>query len=210
MPKVVQYGLPEDLFEDKRVLGVRVSEFFISLFISIMFFASFLTFYFFVITTRVEDKIVKDNINRVTKSFFSDINSVMDPISQQVFQTALQQVEAPDLSKQDKLVNDKNNETTQKAVQLVLLLVFSSGIVIVIIWTIMRARARIAKPKGELVPGVDYPDLVHLLVENAILLGFVAASELLFLFAIAAHHRSLDEGKLRIKIIQTIRNFINN
>ena len=210
MPKAVQYGLPEDLFEDKRTVGVRVSEFFISMFISIMFFASFLTFYFFVITTRVEEKIVKDNINRVTKSFFSDINSVMDPVSQQVFHAALNQVEAPDLSKQDAQVNSKNNHITQQAVQLVLLLVFSSAIIVVIIWAIMRARARRAKPKGDLVPGIDYPDLGHLLVENAILLGFVAASELLFLFAIAAHHRSLDEGKLRIKIIQTIRNFINN
>ena len=210
MPKVVQYGLPDDLFEDKRTMGVRVSEFFISMFISIMFFASFLTFYFFVITTRVEEKIVKDNINRVTQSFFSDINSVMDPISQQVFQSALDRVEAPDLSKQDKLVNEANHKITMQAVQLVLLLVFCSGIVIVVIWVIMRVRARSLNPKGELVPGTDFPDLGHLLVENGILLGFVAASELLFLFAIAAHHRNLDEGKLRIKIVQTIRNFINN
>ena len=196
--------LSGDVFDDHRTKEVRTTEFIISLLISICFFSSFIAFYFFFITAKVEATVVKTNIDRVINELFSDLNKFLSPQARQLVHFGFQQLKAPDLTNQDKLVQNKNHGLVIQTVQLTSLLVFTSALIILLIWATMKGLA-----KKNAVSHVDYPDIMRIVKENLILLGFVIAAELLFLFAIAANHRNLDSNDIKHKAIQTMRNFIN-
>jgi len=197
--------LSGDVFDDQRGKGVRTTEFIISLLISICFFSSFIAFYFFFITAQVEATVVKKNIDRVINELFGDLNKFLSPSARQLVHFGFQQLKAPNLSTQDKLVQEKNHGLVIQTIQLTSLLVCVSALIILLIWATMKGLA-----KKNAQSHVDYPDILRIVKENLILLGFVIAAELLFLFAIAANHRNLDSNDIKHKAIQTIRNFINN
>ena len=202
---IEQFLLDDGVFDDKRNMSVRMGELSISVLISVSFFASFLTFYFFIITAKVEAKVVTDNIKRVTDEMFGNIKGLIDPMTREMLHASLQQIQSPDMSEQDKRVSDINRQITVEAVQIVLMLVLTCALILLIIWIVMRV---IAGEHGK--AHVDYPDIWRIIKDNAILLVFVVLAELLFLFGIAAYHRNLNANLVRHDIIEVLRKFINN
>lgn len=208
---IEQPANPLELFEvtagldNKRSRTVVAADFTVNLVAAVVLFACFVTGFFFTIVVWEENKSVEDNTNRVVRELVQDLHDSVPPILVTSLKASTQDMTAPDLSKEDKSVADTNAKLLND-VLLVSGIAAGAGVVFIIaVWAIMRMRAGWRTARS----GIDYPDMRKLVVENLILLGWIAGAEITFLFFIAGRYRTLDGNVVRAEFIKTLRKFGN-
>ena len=161
--------------------------------------------FFFVVVSRFEVSSVKNNTNRVVGELLQDLRDTVSAETKANLKATLDEhLTTPDMSAEDAEVASANSSLIKSTI-MVLGIAFGVGVAIVLLtWGFMKWRAGASG-----VSGIDYPDLLHILREQAILLGFVAFVETLFLITVGSSYRSLDGNEIRNDAIVTLRNFIN-
>lgn len=184
---------------------VAMVEFLLNIIIAVTFFSLFVAFFFFTIASRIELSTVEANTSRVVKELVSTLVASSTPESKALIASSIDGLQTPDLSSEDKVVQDSNDKLV-KNTWLFLGSAFACGVVLVLgVWGGMKMYAG---KDGK--AGIHYPNLRHLVIDNLILLSFVAATEFLFLLAIGAHYRSVDTNKLRLSAVDSMLSFTSH
>lgn len=196
-------GTDFPLLKNNKTVGNKIAEFSLHIIIAVTLFTVFVAGFFFLVASRIEVIAVESNTSRVISELMSDINNTLNDSEKDLIQNALNEhLVLPDMSKEDKDVEDKNRNLVINTF-IVLGSIFAGCVVVVVaIWGLMKMRAG---PSGE--KGIHYPDIKHIILENLILLGFVAAVEFLFMLTIGAHYQSIDSNHIRRNAMQTIIDF---
>jgi len=191
------------LLASGKTTGTKVAEFSMNILLAISMFTVFVAGFFFVVASRVEVSAVKSNTSRVIRELMRDMKETLDTPEKTAIRTVLDQhLNVPDLSEEDDEVAAKN-KTLLRNTFLVLSGVFLACVlVVVVVWAAMRHRAGASGRAG-----VNYPGLKHLVVENLILLGFVAGVEFLFMLTVGAHYESIDSNHIRRSALNTLIDF---
>lgn len=195
----------------KKSSSVRATEFVLNIAISTVFFVLFIAFFFFVVASEIEQRVVRQNAKRAIDELVRDLLVNMNNEQKEHVQDLLTaHLAVPDMSAQDHRVAQENHTLLSRTFTTMGAIAGSVGVVIVGVWAWMRHRAR-RKVKGRKAQaGIDYPDLTHLLVENLILLAFVAMTELFFLVCVAAYYQSLNTNAIRRSVYDVLLTFIQS
>jgi hypothetical protein len=163
----------------------------------VCFFSVFVCIFFFVGASRIEKSIVQSQIQSTIKDLVSDIKNVISPDARAALSAQLQNLSAPDMSKQDADTAANNKKLVEQSF-MVLVPVFVVGLIIVIGMYYGYKKKYKANPEFS---------LQQMFVHNGIILGFVCLTELLFMLGIAANYRSLDPQVVKRVVVNTILNY---
>jgi uncharacterized membrane protein YraQ (UPF0718 family) len=143
--------------------------------------SAFIGIFFFTYASKVEEQIVKDQVNYIVKDFIGDSKNLLGPESEAIKQM-LNNIQAPDLEEEDKMVKEQNSKLFSHAMKILVV-----GVLIgccTVYWMSTK---------------YDF-DLMELIKVNLILLAFVALTEYVFLTYFGASFRSGDPNVVK-KII---------
>ena len=153
--------------------------------------STLLTIFFFTYATRVEEQIVKDQVNYIISDFTENVD--MLPIEYvTVLKSSTAFIKPPDMTKIDKLVTDANSKLMNNV--LILIIVF----VIFGLWLIYSMSKKY---------NFDFYDLMK---HNMIVLIFVGLTEFVFLTYIGKSYRSGDSNSVKKSLLTIIKEYGNS
>jgi len=163
----------------------------------VCFFSLFVCIFFFVAASRVEKSIVQNQVKATVQELVQEIKNVIPPAERDALSAVMQNLSAPDMSKQDADAAASNKKLVELSCA-VLVPVAVVGVIIVL------AAYYGYKHKYKTPP--DY-SLKRLFAQNGIVLAFVCLTETLFLLAIAANYKSLDPQVVKRVVINSLLSY---
>jgi hypothetical protein len=163
----------------------------------VCFFSVFVCIFFFVGASRIEKSIVQSQIKNTVQELVQEIKNVIPPDARTALAGQIQNLSAPDMSKEDSDTAASNKKLIEQSC-MVLVPVFVLGLIMVI------GTYYGYKHKYKASPGFS---LQQMFAHNGIILGFVFLTELLFMLGIAANYRSLDPQVVKRVVMNTVLSY---
>lgn len=149
----------------------------------VTFIAVFIGIMFFTYATTIERKIVKKQINYLTSDLASYLDVISNPALKEEIKKALQNVKMPNLTASDEATQKHNDEIKTMATKTLLIVA-----VVGFVATFFSARAN----------GLDF---VRILINNMIVLSFIAIVEFSFLTFITTKFISVDVNQFKKTVL---------
>lgn len=163
-------------------------------FVIVGLYTIFVTVLFFTFGKYIETFVAKNNSDLLVDSLTDDIKFFGTNLAPKEFQKIsglLKKLKPPDMSKQDKDVNDQNMKLIKDTMFYVLIGASSAILLGLIFWLVLLRR-----------PFKEYFTLIF--PHAIILLCFVAIVEIVFFTTISKNYRSLDPNIAKKAIVDTI------
>lgn len=171
---------------------MKLSIFFVNIIVHVALMALFVTIFFFTIAQYFERKIVEDQINFIVDDF---VGNSLKPVSKETKSQIQKQINN-DFKKinfhaADNQVKEQNQKVSKKAWIFVGILIGIIFLVVIILGFIFRWE----------------PYYIRFLINSSVLsLIFVAITETLFMFLIAQNYLSADPSKIKLKVLEVLKN----
>lgn len=153
----------------------------------------FISVFFFLYATKIEEKIVTTQIDRLISSFTQDLSIILDESEKTKLKNFLQKMQGPqDMSESD-VETKENNDKLIKKTTIVISILFAAGIITTIILCI-------------------YYNLDSWTIIKTSLFGLLACAitEFVFLTYIAAEYRSLDPNSIKKALVIALEDYANS
>ena len=155
--------------------------------VGLTMFSIFLTIFYFTYASKIEEEILDIQIKNLIDNLTEDLDSIKFDSSQ--LKNIINQTSGPDLSKEDKEVEDSNKKLINKAIVSFGIFTLVTVLIVTILFYIY---------------GINIKDII---ITNLILVLFVAITEVFFLNTVAKSYRSLDPNKIKLNIIKKLQSF---
>ena len=150
--------------------------------LNVILIASFLCVFFFTYAARVEEQIVKNQMEYLVSNLFQNVD-LLPQSTKTKLKSVISTAELPDLSKEDEKVYCGNNKLMRRTLTFI-------GILLFIVITIVFILSRIYNF-----------DFISIFKMNVITLFFVALTEFCFLTFVASNYISADTNSVRRSFI---------
>lgn len=155
--------------------------------VGLTLFSIFLGVFYFTYAAKVEGEIVKIQVQNLVDDFMGNIQDT--DFDKKDLKAILDKMKVPDMSEEDKKVEESNKKLMVSASKAFGLFAIFSTIVV----TYLYIRYRF--------------DIKEIIITNLILLVFIAVTEVIFLNKVAKVYRSLDPHKVKSIIVEEIQSF---
>jgi uncharacterized protein YacL len=162
--------------------------FILNILIGVTIFGIFLTIFYFTYAAKIEEEIVNLQMKNLVDDFTYNLD-ILQKEDQQKITDYLNKLELPNTDELDKEVEESNKKIIRNA--MIFLGVFSG---IMILGSILLY-----------VLNKDKISIKYLILNNVILLIFVAVTEIFFLNLVAKKYNSLDPNVIKLKIIEKLQ-----
>ena len=147
----------------------------------------FNTWLYFVFTTRLEERIIQNQSEKIIHDLTKDIKLMLPSESREKLREIIDKnLTYPDLSKEDEEVRENNRKLMRKTIQVLSILSVLVLACVVIIYYVSPF------------------DVVKVLKENLVLLTFVALVEVVFLLVIVKNFISVDANFVKFTILNSL------
>ena len=155
--------------------------------IQVILISSFIGIFFFTYAAKIEENIVKKQCSEIIDDLSDDMKTMVPyDILQKVYTQIVPNMRAPDLSREDADVKQKNDLLLKKITKLISIFIgVGLTLVIGLIWIFK-------------IP------IKEILISSGISVLFVAIVEYSFLTFFAQNYRTIDSNFVKMKIIQTL------
>ena len=155
--------------------------------IQVIIISSFIGIFFFTYAAKIEENIVKKQCSEIIDDLSDDMKTMVPyDILQKVYTQIVPNMRAPDLSREDADVKQKNDLLLKKITKLISIFIgVGLTLVIGLIWIFK-------------IP------IKEILISSGISVLFVAIVEYSFLTFFAQNYRTIDSNFVKMKIIQTL------
>lgn len=202
--------MSDEIVLDKELLfdvarkskGTVATEFVFIVLINVLAFSLFILFFFFVMTAKVEQDVVKKSVTDLVSEFSEELKMFLPADQLPAIAQALKNFKLPDMSNADKQVEDQNAKLKKQA--LVVLGSAAAGVAaLVIVWFfVMRAVVRKGNPTAQ--RGIAYPDMRKVGLVTGFSFIAVAITEFVFLYTVAARFKPLDKNKVKVAMLEAL------
>ena len=158
----------------------------ISILTNVLFISIFIVLFFFSYGSYIEKKVVINQMDFLSLSV-ADLIKHSGPEGVKKFKEVLNTTQPPNLDDADKKVSESNKEIFKKAMYANLFLVAITSIIVFGIYMYDRNV-----------------NITHILIQNSIILFFVALVEMYFLTFIAGKFISIDPNRVKYKVLENI------
>lgn len=169
---------------------MNYSELVISILTNVLFISIFIVLFFFSYGSYIEKKIVINQMDFLSLNIVDILKHFGESNVNQI-RKSLSQMSTPNLVKEDKAAADSNSKILQKAMIANVFLVCVIGMIVGGIYYYNKSR------------NVNI-NMTTILVQNLIILFFVALVEMYFLTFIAGRFISIDPNRVKYKILENI------
>jgi hypothetical protein len=170
-----------------------IADFTFSVLLNVVFFALFVTMFFFVMISRFELKSVDANVTRATAEMTSTLIGGLDAETKQTLNEALNRhLVVPDLAREDQAVKASNKKLLTNT------------------WTVIGGIGAGVLAASTALAYYFGLSIEQHYVDAGVVLLFVAMAEFLFLLLVAQFYQSIDTNKTKLKIIDTLQRFIDS
>lgn len=186
------------LFSKKS--GIYFSNLICETLVMVALYTVFVAILFFTYGKYIEVSVAKNNADLLVKSFTSDLKffgNNLAPTQFHAIESLLKNLKTPDMSKDDKKINDQNLVLIKKTMSIILFGALGAILFGLILWVFLLKR-----------PFKQY--FTFIFPHAIILLIFVAIVEMFFFFMISKNYRSLDPNVAKKAIMDTFVTEINN
>jgi hypothetical protein len=155
--------------------------------IPVILISSFIGIFFFTYAAKIEENIVKKQCSQIIEDLSDDIKTMVPSNMLEIlYNQIIPKLQAPDLSKEDTDVKQKNDILLKKVTKLIsIFIVGGLAIVIALVWFFK-------------IP------VKEILIHSSVSLLFVAIVEYSFLTFFAQNYRTIDSNFVKMQIIQTL------
>lgn len=160
---------------------------FVNIIVSVTLFSIFLSVFYFTYTSRIEEEILTIQIKNLVNNLSGGIKKLN--LDKNQIKKVIDNITLPDLSKQDKEVEDHDNQLKKKAF-------FIFGIISLVCVILMFIFAYFYNV-----------NVKSIILGNLLLLCFVALTEWFFLNFVAKSYMSLDINMVKRILIEEIEKF---
>ena len=182
--------------QTRGAFGAQIT---LTILVSVALFMLFILAFFFLLTRKVEKKVVSTSVERVVDSLSSELKAVLPAAALGPLGTLIQGLQAPDTQMQDAMVA-ANNAKLQKLAGTVVG-VTAAVVTVIALGVFLGMKAK----RGAGPPGVDnYPNPVSVLLSATFGFAAVALCELVFLFGIAGRYQPLDTVVTRNDMVSAL------
>ena len=154
--------------------------------LNITFAATFIGVFFFTYGSYIERQIIRDQMDYIVNSVYKDINTYVPNKYVNMFLPMANNIPIPDLLNADNIVADKNRQ-----------LIKTAGIVLLTLFTLGLSAAYVLSKKYGF-------NLRELIIDNIVVLIFIALTEFVFLTFIGRYYRSGDPNYIKLGIVQAL------
>jgi len=148
--------------------------------------ATFIAIFFFTYASKVESKIVNDQVDYIVQDFTSDLNIFPQAYRDQL-RKMVDKLTVPDMSEEDNQVVEHNRQLFHKVIK-----IFAAFVIIgLIIVAIIAYKYKL--------------DVKTLIIKNIVVLLFIAATEFIFLTFLASHYRSADPNFAKLTLVKSLK-----
>lgn len=154
--------------------------------LGVVFIASFLCVFFFTYAAKVEEQIVKNQVNYLVSNLSQNIH-LLPKSTRSELKSMISSRQLPDLSEEDEEVSKSNTKLMIKTLTFIGILLL---IVIIIVFVLSR---------------IYNFGFMNLLKINSITLFFVALTEFCFLTFVASNYISADTNTVRRSVITSVQ-----
>jgi hypothetical protein len=166
----------------------------VSIILQVCLISSFIAIFFFTYVAKVEEEVVKTKVNYLVDSFTGDQKIFFkDPLIRSTFTKGIDKLEAPDMSKEDQLVQENNDKLFATAIDVVINML-SIAVIVYLLYFLSLS-------------GKDSKNALKVLVISLTTVVAVAITELGFLHIVVANYKALDPNYFRAKILKNLKNF---
>lgn len=179
--------------------GAFAAQVVLTVLVSVGLFMLFIMAFFFLLTRKVEKRIVSTSVERVVDTLSQELRALVTPAQAETLGAVLQGVQAPDTRQEDAAVEANNAKLVKKAG---LTLGITAGVIIVVaVGVFMGMKAKRAAGG----PGTDnYPNPVKVLLCATFGFAAVALCEVVFLFGVAGRYQPLDTAATRKQLLTSL------
>ena len=160
--------------------------------IQVVLISTFIGIFFFTYASKVEENIVKKQCSQIIQDLSDDVKIIVPADTlQKIYTQVIPRIQAPDLSKEDAEVKQKNDVLLKSVTKLIVAFVgIGLTIVSLLIW-IFKIPVK------------------EILISSGVSVLFVAIVEYSFLTFFAQNYRTIDSNFVKMKILENINKNIN-
>lgn len=151
--------------------------------------ATFIVFFFFKYVSRVESRIIQEQITEVVDDTLTPVRLLLPENQRRAIGTIVSTIPIPDMKELDDKVEKENKRLFDLSIKVFSTLVITGIIIVLYMWR-----------RG----GVD---MSQTLTQALIILGLVALTEYLFVTYISANYRLIDSNFLNVLFLKTLRDY---
>ena len=157
--------------------------------LSFVMIATFIVFFFFKYVSRVESRIIQEQITEVVDDTLTPVRLLLPENQRRAIGTIVSTIPIPDMKELDDKVEKENKRLFDLSIKVFSTLVITGIIIVLYMWR-----------RG----GVD---MSQTLTQALIILGLVALTEYLFVTYISANYRLIDSNFLNVLFLKTLRDY---
>lgn len=150
--------------------------------------SSFIVVFFFTYAAKIEEKIIKEQVDIIVKDLTSDLSLLPNALLQKL-RNFVHEMKAPNMQKIDDIIRNKNKKLVDQVIKIIIGVV-AGGLITV---GVMAYYYKFS--------------LKHLMFKNALSLLLIGVTEFLFLTYIGALYRSADPNFVKKLLVETVENF---
>ena len=163
-----------------------------NLILHIVLIVGFISAFFFVYVSNIEQKVVTSQVDRVIGGLTDDMKLVLNEDQKNAVSGMFKNLQPPDMSKDDEDAAVNNSRLLKKAA-IILGIVVGMGILIVLILSYLFQFS-----------------FLELLKENIVTLLIAAATEFFFISFFARQYRSLDGNLVKYNVVQALQTYADS
>ena len=172
--------------------GAFAAQITLTVLVSLALFMLFILAFFFLLTRKVEKRIVTTSVERVVDTLSGEVKALMPAAAVDIVGSLLQDLQPPDTAAEDAQVEANNSKLVKQAAGVVGGTAAAIALAALVVFLVMKAK------RGAGGPGTDnYPNPVNVLLCATFGFAAVALCELVFLFGIAGRYQPLDTATTR-------------
>jgi len=163
-----------------------------SIILSILLSATFISIFFFTYVSKVEGEIVKNQMNSIVQDITGGINAFLPDAEEEKLKESINGINLPDMSQQDNETQTANNALMKQAI-MAIAVVNGVGLLIILgLWYYYRFPVK------------------TLIIQNIIIIAFVAITEFCFVTFITKNYKPLDPNYVKYLFVTQLEKFSNN
>ena len=175
---------------DKMHYSILTSNGISNIIVGLIIFSIFIAIFYFTYAAKIEEQILNIQIKNLVENLTENLDVIEPYLSVKSFLAEqIQNLEIPDLTKEDEEVESMNKGILMKAVKM--LGIFAGVMTVILIFLKIKYKT----------------DIFGSLKTNFIILIFIALTEILFLNMIAKNYISLDTNQVKLNIMQQLQKF---
>ena len=159
--------------------------------LSVILVSTFISIFFFTYVSKVEEEIVKTQMDNIVVNLIKDLNLWVSPEFKNILRDSVNKMKSPETSQEDDEVLKSNNKLLIKSIK-VFGIVFCIGIFL--IWC-MWYKYRF--------------NIKEIVLYNLIMICFVALTYFLFLISVPKNYNIIDVNHVKYMFLVNLKNWLN-